>query len=107
MHDSTDTGISTPNPQIAIAPPAIVSPSKAPSKYKIMQAIFPPFFSLFLVTIDTIPPDNRQTATSSPALPKNSLPSGHLLSKQLGDNSCSASQYALTPFFSICMPLIF
>lgn len=41
----------------------MANPNKAPTKYKMIQAIFPPFFFWPLVAIETIPPVKRQTAT--------------------------------------------
>ena len=52
--------------------PWAAAPTRAASPNRMIRAILPPFFSEFLVTMDTIPPASIKTATIMPAEPETS-----------------------------------
>lgn len=49
--------------------PKLVNPTSAARPNRTIKAIFPPFFSAFLVATDTIPPASIRIATNTPAEP--------------------------------------
>ena len=59
------------NDQINKSPylPAPVNPNKAAKPNNTTNAILPPFLTLFLTQIETIPPASKRIATNNPALP--------------------------------------